>query len=154
MNACAYRGTTSHAKYSGTYCGKNSIQTANHAAAVAPRTPRSSGIVVARSSTSSPIPNAIVRDDAPTTSSARIVRLARRKPVPDPHRRVRQSAIGKGVEPMSETSRTRSDAADGGSREDEGSPTQASLLTELSAESPFDGSGSLLSGDDRPPSSP
>ena len=44
---------------------------------------------------------------------------------------------------MSETSRTRSDAADGGSREDQGSPTEASLLTELSAESPFDGSGSL-----------
>src|SRR4051794_18712356 len=44
---------------------------------------------------------------------------------------------------MSETSRTRSDAADGGSRDDQGSPTEPSLLTELRAESPFDGSGSL-----------
>ena len=44
---------------------------------------------------------------------------------------------------MSETSRTRSGAGEGGSLDEDGSPTENSLLTELRTESPFDRSGSL-----------
>src|SRR5262245_7799308 len=53
MKACAYRGSTSQAKYSGTNCGNTSIQTANQAAAAAPSTPQATcvrgGQVIRRS---------------------------------------------------------------------------------------------------------
>src|SRR4051794_1412210 len=74
MKACAYRGWASQAKYPGTYWGKKSIQIANQAAAIAPRTPQMTWDVgghfidILPSSTD-------VRDDAPTAGSARILRL-------------------------------------------------------------------------------
>src|SRR6478672_7427864 len=96
MNAWAYRGTTFHAKNSGTYCGKNSIQIANHAAAVAPRNPqiiwdRGGQIIDILPHPERDRSRRCTDDEQRPDSTPRAPET-----VPDPHRRVRQSAIGKG----------------------------------------------------------